>query len=321
MPNLVTHTLFAQDVLKDLNFRILNQNAHLFEIGSNGPDFLFFHKTPLTKAMEKTPLRKLGSKLHSGEVNAFYSSLLSTIRHEKNPGMRQEMIAYSCGHLCHWALDSTMHPYIFYRTGSCKGRSAWDHHRMESILDALMLKMKTGKTIVEYNVPEECANPTRSEMKVIARLYAPALNELYGEDIRPSMIAEALQDWHRMQKVFYDPKGRKVKALGALEKVSGMKNLMTGYAIPAKPEDNHDVFNLMHKEWKHPVTEEPSVASVLDLYEIALHKARRAIVLFLGACKDEEEEGKLLDFIDDDNYNLNTHTDFGMHCYAPEHFE
>ncbi len=46
MPNIITHTLFAQEIFDKVDentHALFEPRLHLLEIGSNGPDFLFFH--------------------------------------------------------------------------------------------------------------------------------------------------------------------------------------------------------------------------------------------------------------------------------------
>ena len=46
MPNIITHTLFADEFLQEASPSLkewLEPRRQLVEIGSNGPDFLFFH--------------------------------------------------------------------------------------------------------------------------------------------------------------------------------------------------------------------------------------------------------------------------------------
>lgn len=318
MPNIITHTLFAEDMLKLLDEEMLNDRKQLFEIGSSGPDYLFFHNVSPKAFWKKTPLRHIGSQLHESHINDFYRSAVHSIWKEKNPEIRQDMIAYTCGHLCHWALDSSAHPYIFYRTGNCKGQSANDHHRFESILDSLLLKHKKNETIATYDITKEVTDADDEMKRAVARIYVPAVNSIFKENIKGHHIAEALDDWNGMQKVFRDPYGNKIRFARALEKPFGLDNQFSGFAVPEKPEDNYDIMNLLHNEWKNPQTGEPSHDSFFELYDKAINRAAKAIVLFLNACAhpyDAADEKEFLDFLDNRNYEMGT-----SHYETPEIF-
>lgn len=303
MPNLVTHTLFTEDVLKTLNNPLLNSRRKLVITGGQGPDFLFFHNATPSKLMIPSPIRKYGTLFHHEEVNAFYASALDSIRHEKNRKIRDDMIAYTCGHLCHWASDSTVHPLIYARTGNCTGRSAWRHHRYESLLDAALLQYYKKMTIKDYDPSVECLSADLPTARAIARIYGPAIETVYGDKVRPALFVDTLQDWKHMEKVFRDPTNIKKKLLMPAEKVLHLENLVTGFSIPNVCEDNVDICNLLHNEWRNPCTGEIHTESVFDLLEEALQKAVTAITLFLQAVQNPAKETEFLDFLDDRNYD------------------
>ena len=308
MPNLVTHALFCDDVLSALDNPLLSSHRMLFLTGGQGPDFLFFHHSdPLRTAVLPSDIRKYGRKFHADHINDFYLSALSSIQKEKDPAIRNDLIAYVCGHLCHWALDSTVHPLIYSRTGNCQGRSAWMHHRFESLLDAALLMYKKKQTILTYFPGDECFSSDLNTARAMARIYVPAIETIYGEKVNPHSFAEVLQDWKRVQKRFYDPHNRKRRTIVPLEKTFGMYGLMSGFAIPYTCEDNVDICNLLHDSWRHPVTGEERKESVLDLMNIALDKAVTAIQLFLAAVDHPENPAfkeSFCDFLGDRNYEM-----------------
>lgn len=315
MPNIITHTLFAEEVQKLLDNENFKLRRQLFAVGSNGPDFLFFHYVTPSTCWKKTPLRKMGNELHSSHVNEFYAALLEAIRNQKNTELKEDMIAYGAGHLCHWALDSTAHPYIFYRTGRCISRSADRHHRFESLIDAAMLKIRHGETIKTYNPAMEVCDLTESQMKAVVNAYYPVLKQIFDDDIRPYMIREALQNWKTMQQIFHDPNGTKISALQKVEKVFGLDNKFSGFGVPPVLEDNYDLLNLMHSQWRHPITGEVFTESFLDLYEEALQKAVKAVELFLEAVEDPDAEEEFLGFLGNRNYDTGMDTDEGMQYF------
>lgn len=305
MPNLVTHALFTEDVLQKLHNPMLNSHRKIMITGGQGPDYLFFHNAMFSKFVKPSPIRKYGTLFHSENINAFYASALHSIRQQKNRKIRDDMIAYVCGHLCHWALDSTAHPLIYYRTGNCKGRSSWAHHRYESLLDAAMLQYKKQKTMADYNPANECLSTDKNTARAIARTYVPAIQAIYKDEVGAHHFADALKDWKTMQTYLYDPKNRKKKIVVPLEKVLGIEYLTSGCSIPNKAEDNVDIANLLHTQWLNPVTGEASVESFFDLYQKAEEKAVKAITLFLDALRDPDREQAFLDFLADRNYESN----------------
>lgn len=306
MPNIITHTLFADDVLQALDVPALYAHKHLFEIGANGPDYLFFHRMRPRSIVQGSRLRPIGSWLHDAGTNAFYASALQSIRKESDPAIREDMLAYVCGHLCHWALDSTVHPYVFYRTGSNTRASMDRHHRLESIMDAILLKLKRSQTLKDVDLAGQVSKASAPEARAIARIYVPAIEKLYSETIPAHQIAEALDDWNFAQKILYDPSGRKAGFFRRLEKPIHVDNFFSGLAVPNTPEDNYDILNLLHTLWKNPQSGEESRDSVCDMLDAALIKACQAIRLFLEAAADPTKEAAFLDFLNDANYSCGT---------------
>ena len=76
MPNIYTHVIFAQELVnttmtskqKDM----LENRSQLYEIGANGPDYLYFHGTTPKKVKEKSHVRTLGKYCHRRGINDFY---------------------------------------------------------------------------------------------------------------------------------------------------------------------------------------------------------------------------------------------------------
>lgn len=304
MPNLITHTIFAQGAAQALeDASVLQGRLHLFGVGANGPDFLFFDGLSLRSGSKKAPIRKYGSKFHHGHINDFYASALRSIRKEKDPEIKGDMTAYVMGHLCHWALDSVCHPYIYARTGAGSAASSTRHHTLESLLDAVMLKVKKGETIREYYYPS-IAECSLEEARAVARVYVPAIKDVFDEKIAPHLIKDSLDDWAADQRLLYDYTGRKRKNLRRMEKMLLAENFMSGMIVPVEVDDNWDFMNLLHKQWEHPCDASvTSTESLFDLYERALIRARRAMKLFLAAVDDPQLEPEFLDFLGDRDYD------------------
>lgn len=307
MPNIITHTLFAQEIfdkVDEATHDLFEPRLQLLEIGSNGPDFLFFHGMNPKDFYKKSDLRVAGSMFHAAHVNDFYQKALISIRNEQDEDIKKDMMTYVCGHLCHWALDATSHPYVFYRTGPCKGKSACYHHRFESLLDAIMLKVKRECTIEDFKFYEVC-DVTKEQARAIARIYVVAIRQILGFDIKPHQILESLNDWHFIETLFYDASGDKLKALQTLETFTKAYNSLSGYIVPNHPDDPYDVMNLLHTRWVHPSDSSfVSTESFFDLYDRAQLLAMEAIRLLLAACQNPDLDEDLLLLIKDRNYNL-----------------
>lgn len=321
MPNIYTHVVFAQDLKNTLNEKeqaVLKDREQLYEIGANGPDFLYFHGTSPKKLKEKSHVRKLGSYCHRRGINDFYHELLAVIRRESEADVKQDEIAYAMGHLTHWALDSTTHPYIFWRTGSGDSISQYRHHRFESLLDAIILKVKRNQTIKDYKVYKVCEVDI-DDVRAIARIYVNCAKKVYGVDLKPHEVLQALNDWAQIQKLLYDRNGKKLKAFQKVEETIKMSGLVSGMIVPNEPDDPCDVCNLLHKEWHHPCDADiVSKESFFDLYDHALVRAQKAIDLFWDALEDETKEADFLAFLNNRNYTKGLSDNPAMVDFDPD---
>ena len=300
MPNIITHGLFAQTVLSQIKKEeiknCIKKYPSEYIIGSNGPDFLFFYRFFDSKGAS---VRQYGSLLHSSHINDFYRIALEEIDHQQDPNLKEAMISYVAGHLCHWALDSRAHPYIFYRTGNCKGQSALMHHRFESMLDAMVLKLLLHKTIKEYNY-DRLTNRSKMSVSAIAHIYVPILKKLFDAQVDEKTIAKALKDWQRLNELLHDPTQLKTKLVEKYEKKTQKPWLFKGYIVPIEIDETYDVLNNAHQMWCYPCDNfKTSKESFMDIFH-------RAVQLAVSCIESMDDASKLCDLLNDESYDTGT---------------
>lgn len=280
MPNIITHYLFAESVKHEIKnqktLAAIKEYPNEYIIGSNGPDFFFFYHFFSQKAAD-VRFRNYGSVLHSSHVNDFYQLAIEAMHKENDPDVQEAMCSYIAGHLCHWALDSTAHPYIFYRTGDCKGYSASLHHRFESMMDTMMLKKLLDTDIRKFHFPSLTRSGLISD-RVITNVYKPIIKAVFNDDITQQDIRDALNDWEKLQRWLYDPKGLKIKIIKQYEKIKHQPWLFSGNVVPVRIDERYDILNENHSLWKYPAdpTRE-SHESFMDLFEKACLLAGKCI--------------------------------------------
>ena len=98
MPAGYTHYCFGKDVYKHLDDQnikdLLLRNENCFLIGLHGPDIFFYERW-----------NKIARKMHQDKANTFFEKAQDIIQSEAQ-------LAYILGFICHYLLDSQMHPYI-----------------------------------------------------------------------------------------------------------------------------------------------------------------------------------------------------------------
>lgn len=307
LPNIITHKIFAEEALAELRKydikEIINKHPQIFYIGSNGPDFLFFYHSKPWEAHKGHSLNRLGSRMHAAHINEFYKVAIECIREQSDQDVKENMLAYLFGHLCHWALDKSTHPYIFYRTGDCKGISAGYHHRFESMMDTMMLYRYKGIDIKEYKSYEICSYDDEM-LKAIARIYVPVARAVYHVDIKVHDLREALDSWKDIQKLLYDPSNTKYCVLKSVETLIRKPWAISGNVVKRKVDERYDILNERKQFWTHPCDEHiSSNASFMELFHSAIPIALRVIEKAYGCVEYDADVESLLVELNDEAYD------------------
>lgn len=305
MPSIVTHTLFAQELIENITNleikRILEENRKCVELGSNGPDFLFYSNAlPWQNHLDQR-LSKIGNKFHSMYINEFYDIALSQIDKQTRQDKKEAMMAYLFGHLAHWCLDKTAHPYVFYKTGRYDSHGADYHHRMESQIDAIMLKIKKDQTMKEFR-PQDIVTFTKKEITAISRIYIPIMKELLDEEVHVIEIKKTLEQWHDTIALFHDPNALKYHIAYPIEKLLNKPYKISGY-FTTDFDSSYDEMNFMRKQWVHPCDDQiVSDESFLELYDKAMVLAREVLEITFKCIKNKDHQ-PLLDILDHQSYD------------------
>lgn len=270
MPCMITHKIFAEKTLLNLNktdiVALIEKNAHLYYIGSNGPDILFYHNTLPWQSHLSQHVSKLGNRMHSMNINAFYEKAFELITQQTNLQIKERMMAYILGHLAHWALDKSVHPYIFYRTGATEKIHMDYHHRIESDIDLKLLHRIKGVEAQDYRSYQICEYDN-DMLQAIARIYVPIAKEVFHVDLKVNDIRKALDNWKTLQQLFQDTTGKKELVLSKIEKILNIPWRYSGYLLKQN-EESYDVLNEEHQVWCHPCDQTiQSNQSFMELFD------------------------------------------------------
>lgn len=286
MPALITHDFFGRDVYDRLYTFIggSRDEADAFLLGNQGPDPLFY--TVISPQLREH--NRLGSIMHNKKpselIAAFKNSLDILGSAEREVGR-----AYALGFLCHYTLDSTMHPLVFFHEyrlcdagepGLSRADGSEVHGVIESELDELVLYEKRGETVATFNTATEILNASDFALRVISKMYAFVALTVYGEIIPATMFETAVKDFRLAQRMFYSPTGRKRALIGRLEELVRPYSFYRSMshrpvALTESPFDNR-----AHEAWENPFTGEVRTAGFWDLFEEALEKAQDNLFAF-----------------------------------------
>lgn len=323
MPNIMTHALLAQDTIESIECPTLSaliaKYPRVYALGSSGPDFMFYYKVlPWKKSDPNSNIREIGNRIHSSKVNDFYQSALGVIQTMQDEKTRDIMTVFLAGHLTHWALDSTTHPYIFAKTGQIgkEPTKNW-HFRFESMLDTLMVTQFKGFKIENIHMPDFVSS-TSEVRRIVAFLYHQVILDLFAQDIDQKILEECLVTMAATAKYLYDPYTLKFPIIQIGEKKAGKLWEFSSHMVIGKADHQHDILNLNHTLWRHPCDETlTSTDSFLDLYQKAHKRAMAALYALEGILNMTQPKVALNLITRDLNYDTGMQNPPDMKFYDP----
>lgn len=280
MPAIITHDMFARDLLEDLDASVADtyEEDCAFLIGNQGPDVFFFSVTnPLLACVWK-----FGGFIHKENPDPLFSAFSQAI--SEMPEQHRDIAnAYTKGLLCHYLLDSTMHPFIYSQQYAIcdAGIDELDrrdghevHAEIESELDIVALSNKLGLSITEFNPSIEILRGDETTLYVISCLWKRVAEIAYGKKIPDNAFLESVHAYRRSMSAIYSPNGTKRSVLGRLERLFRRHSFIQ--AMSHKPEFLTDspFANSDRKPWTNAVTGKTCTQSFWDLYESARSRAR-----------------------------------------------
>jgi len=177
MPASYAHDRFGNDVLRllpaDLRTLLESEKA-IYDIGVQGPDIFFYYR-PLLPG----PVKKVGGLIHAESGRAFFTDAFRVLREKQAeqaeeslrtdrwsvPSVRDASLAYVCGCLCHFVLDSHCHPAVFAATAE----KDFPHADIEGQFDRFLMVLD-GEEPVETDVTAHF-HPTIRSAAVIEPFY------------------------------------------------------------------------------------------------------------------------------------------------------
>lgn len=280
MPATVVHAYFSQDVYDILPNTIKNKlNVERLRTFGQSTDALMFYN--LFNILPGKKVRSFQKYFHTNKTQEFFINLINYIK-ENNYINDSDVCSFLVGAICHYVLDSTIHPYIFYKTGyfNKNDKSTYKYNNvhafMETFLDNDMIrrreninpyKFKIGKFCLYTKVFSKELDDTLDkvfeqtfEFKNMSKIYSKSLKQM------KRAIVFFRQDQFGVKKFFY-----KLADTFTSKKTFRFEAISYHYPI----QDRHNFLNENHKIWRNPTTYDmTSTESFLDLYLRSLKLAK-----------------------------------------------
>ena len=149
MPDIVLHNEMATRVLERLDKKILIRiDVSVFRYGVMAPDAYMSYRFFLPHF--RHGINRRGAIMHEKKCGDFLIGLAHNCHDDKD-------FSILCGFICHFALDSTLHPLINQLTVGQSGM----HEAVEHALDMMVLRKKgykSGYVTNYFSVYYECAS-------------------------------------------------------------------------------------------------------------------------------------------------------------------
>lgn len=192
MPDIVTHNRMGRSVYKKLPEEISSGiNRSIFRVGLLGSDpyskYRFF-APPLRRGIHKRMVT-----MHREKTGDFLTEMA---KYSRSP----EMFSYLAGFLCHYALDSTTHPYI-NKTAEYQG---YMHAAIERRIDVLELE-KLGMKLADRPISRLFFTPYLP--KSMQQDYDTVMKNVYGWEDGWGRFRESYHDLRLYYLIIEDPNG------------------------------------------------------------------------------------------------------------------
>lgn len=292
MPAAVTHQYFAEFVLHDVPAPVkarIGACEHAFYWGAQGPDILFFHHAGLLSRAAA-----LGYEMHMKKVPRTARAMAAAC-----PATNGTLFSYFLGFLCHYALDSTAHPFVRWtvkeklvpESGECEGA---EHRRCESELDYAVLLRRVTKAPALYRMATHLT-PESDILRAVGTLYARVGWEVFGHRVSPLSVRSSMLQMRLILRALHDESGKKITNLQKVEGALRAPHFVSALVRPQAANGAHDIANDAHMRWFVP--EFPDVTSQESFFDLLDRARQKAVSLLCRAYAGTLSTGDfLLDF-------------------------
>lgn len=301
MPGIVAHHTFGIDVYDSCS-RIVGNVPDVidaFLLGNLGPDPFFY----LMASPSSRSYRHIGQDMHKRCTPELLFAMHEYFIENSQGSAGAARTAYALGFLCHYLLDSGVHPLVYAQQDAiCNPSIAglsneWSqrvaHATIETAFDERILTKRFGATVATMPPHKTMLRCSSSALITISSAYAPALKNTYGESISQTAFVSAVT-LNRLAQQALDSRGRGLRQhfdfLSGLGMASAyIQALSLRNAVRMQtPFANDD-----HVAWKVPYSDGAVVSqSFDDLFSQALRRAQEVLPAYvqsdfsLNDCRD-----------------------------------
>lgn len=292
MPAVLTHDFFGKDAygpaMETVDL-ITPDQRDAFILGNQGPDPLFY----LQIAPRRWDLyKRLGSTMHHDAPSTLMLCLRRAV--DDMPAEEQSVArAYAAGFVCHFLLDSSVHPLVYFWQEGITGAgvdgldnsdASIVHAEIERDLDEMVLWHKVHQTVETYRPYDHVLAARDQTLDIIGRLYAKTGFSVLADEPRAAadVFPAAVRCFRLTQHAFYLSGAGKAWFFSTAERhiLHNRYSLYLAMAHRPRRAETSSFDNREHLGWRNPFTQEVSTDSFWDIYDASLARVRTAVPLF-----------------------------------------
>ncbi len=289
MPATYTHHTFTNDVYKVIKPELKNKlepSKDIFNVFGKSFDLLFFSNF------------RLGIEGHNHFVNAYFENIIKYIK-DNHLEDNSEVLAYLYGSICHYVLDSTIHPYVYFKTGNFYSSNKQSkkykgkHDYFEYMIDAIIYEERNNDRIYKARLGKELFPKLKIDYDLSLAIDYAFLNT-FNEKQGSKYIKNGYKNFkfimtHGMCSRF----GIKAHIYSLIDWTGIIKSKKLRNLCYYIKKIDKSVLNLDHKKWLYPVDKKINYHySFYDLYDLSIEKARNLINDIDSALNKNEKELK-----------------------------
>jgi len=283
MPATITHAFFAKDIYDILPEKITEKlDFDRLKMFAQSTDPLMFYN--LFSVMPGKKIRKFQYYFHDNKTQEFFINLLEFVRSTNYKD--KDVYSFIVGFITHYILDTTLHPYIIYKTGifDKKRPSTYKynnvHHFMENFIDMDIVRRRLRINPYSYDFVKYCFD-TREFSKELNK----TINYTFYTTFQIKDMSKIYYKSLKQTKCYF--KALRMDKSGIKKNIYKIMDTFTPrscYRFEAisyhqSLDDKHNYLNNNHTLWRNPSDYDiTSTESFVDLYLKALKQAKDVIL-------------------------------------------
>ena len=280
MPDFTTHHIVGQQVIpalpRDTSLaQAVRQYEAAYHWGLQGPDLLFYTK-PVSL---KRTVPHCASLLHKCSGTLILTAAWHFIASRKQESDYPILQAYLAGFVCHYMVDSIVHPYIYFLQEKLRkklpkiGVSAL-HGAIERDIDAILYEYWYLEGVSFSGLKEQYLVTTEL-IKAVTGLYGYLCETLLDTAVTEEDIAKAFRFSQRLYRYFYP------KSMAVNHTTKKVVTLLARKKELWRKEHNeklYDILNEEHRPWYNVnVPDEIRYDSLSDLLKMSARETIKVL--------------------------------------------